>query len=74
MIKLEDDKITIEGSNGQLLYEFAHIFNAFLNSHPEIVAATCVHFGDQITNSGFDPAITHGAVKFLSDIGGEFDD
>ena len=75
MIKLEGNKITIDGTNGQLLYEFAHIFNAFLRDKPEIVAATTVYFADKLENSGFNPDITHDAIEFLSSIGeGQFDE
>lgn len=73
MIKLVNDRIKIEGTNGQLLYEFAHLFNAFITDHPEIVAATTLHFADKLENSGFDPSITHCAVEFLSSVGEEFE-
>lgn len=75
MIKLEGNKITIDGTNRQLLYEFAHIYNAFLRDKSEIVAATTVYFADKLENSGFNPDITHYAIEFLSTIGeGQFDE
>ena len=68
MIKINNDELKIKGTNGELLLEFACIYNAFISEHPEIVAAATIHFGDKLENSGFNPTITDCACAFLSDI------
>lgn len=66
MIKSGHGTVEIDGMQGEILFDFAHIYDEIIEVAPEIVAATVLHFGDKLNQSNMDMRGVKCAEMLLS--------
>ena len=74
MIKSEQGTLTIEGMQGQILMDFAHIYDELINIAPEVVAATVLHFGGKLEEADMDNRAVKIAEMLLSHLDDDDED
>ena len=74
MIKSENGVLTIDGTAGQVLFDFAHIYGDLIKVQPEIVAATVLHYGDKLESADMNMKIVKGGEMLLSHIAEDDED
>ena len=68
MIKSAQGTVEIDGMQGEILLDFAHIYSQLIEIVPEIVAATVLHYGDKLQGAGIDKQALAVAEMLLSHI------